>query len=89
MADWLVFQSDKGGVAIDTDLISGVWEGLEEGTTVIEQLAAEPILVRIDFNVFIRDYLDHFDLRPKPKKKPRATKKATRGQVVQLKDWVN
>ncbi len=90
MAEWFIFPTpDMGDFGADIDLLNAVWEGKEPGTTLLDLAGQdEPILISIPFDTFVRDHLDHYDLRPKRKKKPRPAK-AKRGKAMPYLRLVN
>lgn len=77
--------SGIGGVAVDEEEISALWAGLEPGTTAIERMGGETIVVAGEYDKITADLFKHADLRPKKKKKRTASKqKKTRGPMATL-----
>ena len=73
----------KGGVAICEEEISGIWTGLEPGTTAIERMGSEMIVVVGEYDKITADLFQHADLRPKmPKAKKKKKKRVKAGRPI-------
>ncbi len=68
MAEWIIFPTFTKAVAVDLELVAEVWEGQDDGTTLLVRQGLEDVLVDYPFTKFMVDYMDHYDLRPKKKK---------------------
>lgn len=73
--DLVIYSLVSGGaVAIDDDGISAFWSGKEPGTTIVERMDGETVLVMGDFDAITMGLYRHIDMRPK---KPCTKKGAT------------
>ena len=68
--DAVLFElASGGGVAIDADEISSIWEGEEPNTTAIERVGSEVVVVAGHWLEIVSTLYDNRDMRPKKKKK--------------------
>ena len=89
--DAVLFElASGGGVAIDADEISAIWEGEEPNTTAIERMGYEEVVVVAGHWLKIVSTLyDNRDMRPKKKKKTKEIELhgETVGAVYSIADY--
>ena len=66
---------DGGGIAIDAEEISALWSGKEPGTTAIERMGRDEVVVVIgEYDIITATIFDHVDFRPKKKVRNKITR---------------
>ncbi len=86
MADWYRFTTaNDSEVMVDLDQLTGVWKGIEEGQMVIQSAGIEDVVVLADFNTWVIEHLDHYDLRIEKKAARPPKKRAASSSPVRLK----